>query len=139
MLQTVIDQLGKGYWLPKLPTIQGFLDQHALTRKEGDRLITTAVAEAKKSHKGRALNFACLAFAWDQHLATASARRYGIFRATNFDLNHRIPLHITTELAANRTLLGLYADTITYLESCSALLQAAPHFHDLGGQCKTGQ
>jgi hypothetical protein len=130
MLQTVIDHLARGYWLPKLRGLRALLEQNALTRKQADSLITDAIAEVKKHHNGRALNYVSLAFVSDQQLATASARKRGIFRATTYNLDHRIPQFIVVELLANRTVLSLNEATVAYLRSCQALLKAASHFRD---------
>jgi hypothetical protein len=129
MLDSVVQQLGQGFWLPKLPAIQPVLASHSLTREDADQLIETALSEAKKNHKGRALNFMGLALAWNQPLAITAVRRRGILRASSYDLDHRIPSSIVTELLRHHAALKLEGPTRDYLQSWRALLQAAPYVH----------
>jgi hypothetical protein len=128
MLDTVFQQLGQGYWLSAIPGIMPILGSHPLSHKDADELIFKKQDEAKKNHKGRALNFISLALAWDQQLALACVRKRGILRASSFNLDHRIPLHIVTELLRHSAALNLDTPTRVYLQSCHALLKAAPHF-----------
>jgi|SRR5579863_2305328 len=79
MIESVVQQLGGGVWLTKLPALRATLASCSLTRRDTDELITKALDEAHKNHKGRALNFFGLALVWNQGLALEIVRKRGSY------------------------------------------------------------
>jgi hypothetical protein len=128
MIEDLIQQLAGGYWLEKLPTLRELVSRCVLNAKDVDELIAKALEEAKRNHKGRALNLVSLALVCNIKSAASSLRKRGILRASTFDLDHRIPAYIVGELIDHETALDLDQATSIYLRSCLGLLQAAPHF-----------
>jgi hypothetical protein len=124
-LKEIIGRISDPYWLREVHSLLDLRLQYAPTETESKNDLSFVVAECanhlRKSHRGRACNWAVLGMIFFPEAFLAMVRREGHLRPSRYGFEGATAEFVACELLQHGEAIGLLASARAYLESIVAL------------------